>query len=60
MSWFARLFDVPRKERAARVSEAIEMVGLGDAADRLASNYSGGMVRRLELAQDHAWLVESD
>ena len=27
------------------------MVDLADAADRLASTYSGGMVRRLELAQ---------
>jgi ABC-2 type transport system ATP-binding protein len=48
---FARLFDVPRRSRTARVNEAIEAMGLGDAADRLASTYSGGMVRRLELAQ---------
>ena len=26
-------------------------MGLGDVADRLAGTYSGGMVRRLELAQ---------
>jgi ABC-2 type transport system ATP-binding protein len=51
VSWFARLFDVPRRERAARVAEVLEIVDLGDAADRLASTYSGGMVRRLELAQ---------
>ena len=49
--WFARLFDVPRRERAARVAEVLEIVDLTDAADRLASTYSGGMVRRLELAQ---------
>ncbi len=48
---FARVFDVPRRERAARVAEALETVGLADAADRLAGTYSGGMVRRLELAQ---------
>lgn len=48
---FARVFDVPRRERAARVGAALEAVGLTDAADRLASTYSGGMVRRLELAQ---------
>ncbi|MGW9173854.1 ABC transporter ATP-binding protein [Streptomyces decoyicus] len=48
---FARVFDVPRRERAARVSQALEAVGLTDAAGRLAGTYSGGMIRRLELAQ---------
>ncbi|RPF30662.1 ATP-binding cassette domain-containing protein [Streptomyces sp. TLI_185] len=48
---FARVFDVPRAERADRVGQALAAVGLGDAADRLAGTYSGGMVRRLELAQ---------
>ncbi len=51
VSWFARLFDVPRAERAARVEEALELMGLADAADRLVGTYSGGMIRRLELAQ---------
>lgn len=49
--WFARLFDVPRSERRQRVTDALDAMGLGDAADRLAGTYSGGMVRRLELAQ---------
>ncbi|WSQ14486.1 ATP-binding cassette domain-containing protein [Streptomyces sp. NBC_01231] len=48
---FARVFDVPRRERAERVHQALSAVGLTDAADRLAGTYSGGMVRRLELAQ---------
>jgi ABC-2 type transport system ATP-binding protein len=48
---FARVFDVPRRERAERVGQALAAVGLTDAADRLARTYSGGMVRRLELAQ---------
>ena len=48
---FARVFDVPRRERAARVGQALAAVGLTEAADRLAGTYSGGMVRRLELAQ---------
>jgi ABC-2 type transport system ATP-binding protein len=51
VAWFARLFDVPRRERRARVADALEAMGLADAADRLAGTYSGGMVRRLELAQ---------
>ncbi|HWG22567.1 ABC transporter ATP-binding protein [Actinospica sp.] len=48
---FARLFDVPRSVRAAKVERALDAVGLLDVADRMASAYSGGMVRRLELAQ---------
>ena len=48
---FARLFDVPRRERAERIDEALGVVGLRDVARRLAGTYSGGMIRRLELAQ---------
>ncbi|MEV4285824.1 ATP-binding cassette domain-containing protein [Nonomuraea bangladeshensis] len=51
VSLFARVFDVPRRERATRVAQALDAVGLSDAADRLAGTYSGGMVRRLEVAQ---------
>jgi ABC-2 type transport system ATP-binding protein len=51
VAWFARLYDVPRRERVARVDEALDLMGLRDAADRQANTYSGGMVRRLELAQ---------
>ena len=51
VSWFARLYDVPRRERSGRVADALDAMGLADAADRLAGTYSGGMVRRLELAQ---------
>lgn len=51
VTWFARLFDVPRRERADRVTEVLAAMDLLDVADRLASSYSGGMVRRLELAQ---------
>jgi ABC-2 type transport system ATP-binding protein len=48
---FARLFDLPRSRRRAVVDNALESVGLTDAANRTAATYSGGMVRRLELAQ---------
>lgn len=51
VTWFARLYDIPRRERRARVDQALDMVSLTEEADRLASTYSGGMVRRLELAQ---------
>ena len=48
---FARLFDVPRAQRRQRVTQALAAMGLADAAWRLVKTYSGGMVRRLELAQ---------
>jgi ABC-2 type transport system ATP-binding protein len=51
VQWFARLYDVPRRERADRVDEALDAMQLLDVADGLAGTYSGGMVRRLELAQ---------
>jgi ABC-2 type transport system ATP-binding protein len=51
VAWFARLFDVPRRERSARVTEALDAMNLLDVADQLAGSYSGGMIRRLELAQ---------
>jgi ABC-2 type transport system ATP-binding protein len=48
---FARLFDVARSQRHGRVMAALEAMGLADAASRTAGTYSGGMIRRLELAQ---------
>ncbi len=48
---FARLFDVPRRERAERVTAALAAMGLTEPAGRLVKTYSGGMIRRLELAQ---------
>jgi ABC-2 type transport system ATP-binding protein len=48
---FARLFDVPRARRRERVRAVLAEVGLADAAERRAQTYSGGMIRRLELAQ---------
>jgi ABC-2 type transport system ATP-binding protein len=51
VTMFARLYDVPRRVRAERVDDVVAAVGLADAADRQARTYSGGMVRRLELAQ---------
>jgi ABC-2 type transport system ATP-binding protein len=48
---FARLFDVPRRQRAERVAAALAAMGLTEPAGRLVKTYSGGMIRRLELAQ---------
>jgi ABC-2 type transport system ATP-binding protein len=48
---FARLFDVPRRLRRERVESALAAMGLTEPASRQAKTYSGGMIRRLELAQ---------
>jgi ABC-2 type transport system ATP-binding protein len=47
----ARLYLIPKKERERRIEDAIAMMNLGDARDRLVRDYSGGMLRRLEIAQ---------
>ncbi len=48
---FARLYDIPRGERERRVREAVQFMDLSAVARRLVRTYSGGMVRRLEIAQ---------
>jgi ABC-2 type transport system ATP-binding protein len=44
------LHQLGRKEAAARATELLAQFSLADAADRVASGYSGGMRRRLDLA----------
>jgi ABC-2 type transport system ATP-binding protein len=48
---FAKLYDLSAKEREPRVREALHFMGLDGAADKLVRTYSGGMIRRLEIAQ---------
>ena len=47
---FAKLYDLPRREQQGRIAEALEFMGLTAEGGRLVSEYSGGMVRRLEIA----------
>ena len=47
----ARLYAVSRSERSARIDDALQFMGLQEANNRLVRTYSGGMIRRLELAQ---------
>jgi ABC-2 type transport system ATP-binding protein len=46
----ANLYGVPRAEVASRSKQLMDRMQIGEAADRLAKTYSGGMRRRLELA----------
>lgn len=48
---FARLHNIPTKERKQRIMDALEIVGLTDVAHDLVKTYSGGMMRRLEIIQ---------
>jgi ABC-2 type transport system ATP-binding protein len=48
---FAKLYDIPGAERESRVRGALEFMGLAGVADHLVRTYSGGMIRRLEIAQ---------
>ena len=48
---FAKLYDIPRGERESRVRGLLEFIGLSDSGDKLVQKYSGGMIRRLEIAQ---------
>jgi ABC-2 type transport system ATP-binding protein len=48
---FAKLYDLPATIRSSRIEEVLTFVGLADASRQLVRNYSGGMIRRLEVAQ---------
>ncbi len=48
---FAKLYRIKRSEREDRVRDALEFMGLADSADKPVRQFSGGMIRRLEIAQ---------
>jgi len=47
----ARLYGIPSHERSRKIENALSSIGLADAANVLVQRYSGGMIRRLEIAQ---------
>jgi ABC-2 type transport system ATP-binding protein len=47
----AKLYGLSRAERTEQIGRALEFMQLEDARHRLVKNYSGGMIRRLEIAQ---------
>lgn len=48
---FGKLYEVPLDELKDRARKAIDRMGLSEFGDKLVRTYSGGMVRRLEIAQ---------
>jgi ABC-2 type transport system ATP-binding protein len=51
MMFHARLYKMPRADRAARIEELLKIVELADRQRDRVKAYSGGMRRRLELAR---------
>ena len=48
---FSKLFDVKKEDRRERIKEALDYMGLSERADDLVKHFSGGMMRRLEIAE---------
>jgi ABC-2 type transport system ATP-binding protein len=48
---FSKLYDIPRSERRERINNSLSFMGLSQVGDKLVRHYSGGMIRRLEIAQ---------
>ena len=48
---FAKLYDIPSPEREKKIKESLHFMGLSESANKLVKSYSGGMIRRLEIAQ---------
>ncbi|MBI1424793.1 MAG: ATP-binding cassette domain-containing protein [Gammaproteobacteria bacterium] len=48
---FASLYDIPRAQREQRIRESLEFMNLTEHKDKMVKAYSGGMIRRLEIAQ---------
>jgi oleandomycin transport system ATP-binding protein len=50
LALIGQLLDLSARDARARAKELLDWFDLGDAADRMAKTYSGGMRRRLDLA----------
>ncbi len=47
---YAKIYGLPSDQRKRSIQESLESMGIRDAANGLVRTYSGGMVRRLEVA----------
>ena len=50
MTFFGRLYGMPRDVLKGRVAQVLEVVGLSDRATDITKEFSGGMKRRLNIA----------
>ena len=50
MTFFGRLYGMPRDLLKGRVAQVLEVVGLSDRATDITKEFSGGMKRRLNIA----------
>ena len=48
---YSKLYGMPGKERKTRISEVLNFLELTERANDMVSTFSGGMMRRLEIAQ---------
>jgi len=48
---YAKLYGMPADQRKKRIKEVLEYLGLEDRSNSMVNTFSGGMMRRLELAQ---------
>jgi len=47
---YSKIYGIPVQERDRVIDDVLGSMGLSEAADRLVKTYSGGMIRRLEIA----------
>jgi len=47
---FARLYGLARRRRESRITEVLDLMDIASSADEPVRTYSGGMIRRLEVA----------
>src|ERR1700760_4131320 len=51
LRFYAKIFEIPRREREQRINEVLKLVELEHARKRLIKTYSKGMQQRVGLAQ---------
>lgn len=51
LDFYARLFDIPARERKSRIDSLLRLTGLQASRHRLLNEFSKGMARRIGIAQ---------